>query len=990
MPPIGAIISVIATVAITALKLGPILTAVLSTVVSIGIGFIAKALAPKPDTPDLAPQFAAAASRRTQMIRVPRAARRVVIGEAKLGGVLVRYAATENKRFHHMVVYFCEGPVDSIPVVWANDQPIYEEQLDASGNVTVGPFSGKLRIKKHLGATDQVADADLIAVVPGLDANHRGRGCCYIYVRVEWDRDVFPTGLPNWSAEIRGRKFTDSRDGAEKWTPNATVNFRGYLADTRFGLGETAAALPDTFFNAAANVCDEFVTSQPHSHEVTAVDAASDALALADDKLRFVTGDRVQVTTTGTLPSGVAAATNYFVIVLQSRRQNPDSDTGSSIGGALVKTSEAARPLRIKLAASYADALAGTAVDVTDAGSGMHTVTKNAEPRYTANGVFELDRPPHEHLDPLVRAMAGRAVWAGGQWRVNAGAYSAPSVTFGEDDVIAPLKIQTKISRRDRFNAVKGVYVSPLNDWQPADFPAITSAAYEAADGGERIWRDLDLELVNRPGQAQRLGMIELRRARQEITVEGVYTLRALQVQAGENNALTNTRMAWAGKEFECTNWRFVLMQDKAGNPLLAVSKSDRETASTIYDWTAADDEETVDPAPNTALPSPFAVGIPGAPEISEANFEGREGSDVQTLVTMSFAASADALVVEYEAEFQAVGASVFLPFGAGKIPATLLKFEHLGFDPGSYNFRVRARNHIGKVSNWVQISNKEIEGLADAPAQIDSLGLQKVGGMAKLKWARHPAPDVRRGGIIEFRHHPVQRATDPAESTSIGEAVDGDVTDVTLPLKEGTYFVRAIDKLRVPGEWATVSTDAATILAYGAIASLVEDPTFPGTHDGTVVTGSILKLAGAGLFDDIPDLDAVADLDSYGGIVASGTYTFSAGLDLSAATGPIQVSGHVSAIVTNILDFIDDRTAPIDEWEDFDGNTAPGAADAWIEARYSPTNPAGTPEWTEWMRLDVDVFNPGWFEFRGQLRSHDPAYNIVVSELRVYAEELA
>jgi hypothetical protein len=41
-------------------------------------------------------------------------------------------------------------------------------------------------------------------------------------------------------------------------------------------------------------------------------------------------------------------------------------------------------------------------------------------------------------------------------------------------------------------------------------------------------------------------------------------------------------------------------------------------------------------------------------------------------------------------------------------------------------------------------------------------------------------------------------------------------------------------------------------------------------------------------------------------------------------------------------------------------------------------------------MRLDVDVFNPGWLEFRGQLRSHDPAYNILVSELRVHAEELA
>lgn len=64
----------------------------------------------------------------------------------------------------------------------------------------------------------------------------------------------------------------------------------------------------------------------------------------------------VQVSSSGTLPAGLAAATNYFVIKV--------SDT------------------TFKLATSYANAVAGTAIDITDAGTGTHTVN-TLLPRYT-------------------------------------------------------------------------------------------------------------------------------------------------------------------------------------------------------------------------------------------------------------------------------------------------------------------------------------------------------------------------------------------------------------------------------------------------------------------------------------------------------------------------------------------------------------------------------------------------------------------------------
>lgn len=70
----------------------------------------------------------------------------------------------------------------------------------------------------------------------------------------------------------------------------------------------------------------------------------------------ILTGTRVRLTTSGTLPAGLALATDYYVIKM--------SDT------------------TFKLATSYANAVAGTQINITDAGTGTHTVSWLL-PRYT-------------------------------------------------------------------------------------------------------------------------------------------------------------------------------------------------------------------------------------------------------------------------------------------------------------------------------------------------------------------------------------------------------------------------------------------------------------------------------------------------------------------------------------------------------------------------------------------------------------------------------
>lgn len=118
-----------------------------------------------------------------------------------------------------------------------------------------------LRAKHYLGSTTQVADTDLIAAAPSKwTADHRLRGIAYLYMVLVRDETVFPTGLGNIKAKVKGRKLYDPRDGGTRWSMNPALVIRDYLTAS-YGLGCAADEIDDATFIAAANICDEPVAS---------------------------------------------------------------------------------------------------------------------------------------------------------------------------------------------------------------------------------------------------------------------------------------------------------------------------------------------------------------------------------------------------------------------------------------------------------------------------------------------------------------------------------------------------------------------------------------------------------------------------------------------------------------------------------------------------------------------------------------------------------
>ena len=81
-----------------------------------------------------------------------------------------------------------------------------------------------------------------------------------------------------------------------------------------------------------------------------------------------------------------------------------------------------------------------------------------------------------------------------------------------------------------------------------------------AEDGGERVWKDLDLSAFITSGtQAQRLAKIELLSTRQGLTVEATFKLTAWAAMTGRTVALTNTRFGWSSKAFDVLGSRFTI-----------------------------------------------------------------------------------------------------------------------------------------------------------------------------------------------------------------------------------------------------------------------------------------------------------------------------------------------------------------------------------------------------------------------------------------------
>ena len=240
---------------------------VIASVASFALPFVGGFLggADRPKASPLAVDFASKAQDRTEVIRSAVATHSVVYGEAKVGGPIVFGASSESdKRLLHLVVPSAGHEIEGYSGLFLGEDEIALTDLDAEGHVDTAKYRKQVRVQFHDGAADQAADALLSGLVSDWTANHRLRGIAYAYLIFDYNRNIFPNGLPRLGFKVKGRKLWDPRDSSQdpddaatwSWSNNWALCVLDYLrAD--FGLEASLEEIDLESFISAANISDE-------------------------------------------------------------------------------------------------------------------------------------------------------------------------------------------------------------------------------------------------------------------------------------------------------------------------------------------------------------------------------------------------------------------------------------------------------------------------------------------------------------------------------------------------------------------------------------------------------------------------------------------------------------------------------------------------------------------------------------------------------------
>jgi len=619
------------------------------------------------------------------------------------------------------------------------------------------------------------------------------------------------------------------------------------------------------------------------------------------------------------------------------------------------------------------------AEDVDKAGGGT-------EKRYECNGAFLSSEKPRTILGRMIAASHGRAVYDGDRWRIHAAGWVVPDFTLTQDHLRGEVDIQVLAGIGQNFNAVKGTYVGPANKWQVADFPPLVSQLYKALDGGETSYSDFEFKFVSSPSQCQRLAKIDLLQSRQQIRVRAECKLSVWQVLTGDNILAELPRYGWEAKPFEVMGVDFAEGADRQGNPIPGVDLLLRETAQAIFDWTTSE-ESTVDPAPNTSLPSASPLP-PSNLRITESLYQTREGGGAKAKATATWDASPDAFVTSgghYLVQHRPVDFADWITAGT----TTDLTFDILDVAAGTSDYRVFAVNYLGVPSTLPVQLRQAIAGLAAPPASPTGFTVSAENGVAIAHWNVSADLDVREGGRIVFRHSPLTAGATWAGSFEISGLLPGNAGSAVLPLKAGTYLAKFVDASGVYSVApATFAQGQSSVLTFVTAGSLVEDPAFAGVRTGVAVLDGALQLDDSGDFDSVPDVDAMPNFDYSQGVAAAGSYAFAATLDLGAVE-KVRLTALLQGLTIDVFDDFDSRAGEMDDWPDFDGAVAGNEGSARVMVRHTSDDPAGSPAWSAWEWLHASDFQARAFQARLDLASTDSAYSPRVTDLSILAEAL-
>lgn len=200
--------------------------------------------------------------------RDPAATRKIIYGKCRIGGTIVFFNTSDtNNNFFHVVIAVAGHEINAFKEVYFGNTKVWENGsyiVDEDNDID---WEDHCLLKFHKG--DQTtADSDLVLAATGFTNDHKLLDTAYIYARLDYDAQVYVSGVPNISCVVEGKKVFDPREVTHDINDDSTWGFStnpaliayDYLRDQKYGLGEDDANIDVPSVTAAANDCDDTIT----------------------------------------------------------------------------------------------------------------------------------------------------------------------------------------------------------------------------------------------------------------------------------------------------------------------------------------------------------------------------------------------------------------------------------------------------------------------------------------------------------------------------------------------------------------------------------------------------------------------------------------------------------------------------------------------------------------------------------------------------------
>jgi hypothetical protein len=520
---------------------------------------------------------------------------------------------------------------------------------------------------------------------------------------------------------------------------------------------------------------------------------------------------------------------------------------------------------------------------VTLSGSGT-------ESRYEINGVVSLEKSPGDILADMMTACAGTLFWGAGNWQLKVGEYTTAVKTFTLDDFRSAITLDTKHSRRDNFNIVRGTFVDASSDYVRADYPEIKGSTFISNDNGIESAIDLSLPLTTSGSMAQRLAKMTLFRAREQMTLTADFGMEAFEVQVGDIVGITNSRYGWTAKEFEVVGWKFGNNGDEGE---IVISLTLRETSSAAFDWNA--EESDID-GNDSDLPNPSANLTISSLSTSGGGRTTSDGTFINSVI-VAWTAPSNPFISFYEVEHKATADS---NYAATTTSETSIELSPL-VDGVEYTIRVRAVTISGVRGPYVTAT---FTGGGDTTAPSLPTSITATGGFKyiTINWTNPADADLNYVEIYE------NTSNTSTGATKVGISAGDSFTRTNLGLSQTRwYFLKSVD---YSGNASTFTSGVSAQTTYLDDADFENGVRQLFIDAGKDIIEPVTSLPASGDYTNQQVfLTTTGTLYYWNGSSWQNTVASAGSVDFSQLTGTIsaaQISGRVVAadnIVANSID---------------------------------------------------------------------------------------